>query len=84
MVSGIEYATLMASGGPVPLETRITGALHSILGIYNIPEEMRKTKLQKVFALDYKKLGDQARESFRKYVTETNEQAFRDLLQQRK
>ena len=83
LVSGIEYATLMASGGPVPLETRIAGALHSILGIYNIPEEMRQTKLQKVFAMDYKKLGDQARENFRKYVTETNEQALCELLNQR-
>ena len=81
LVSGIEYATLMAAGGPTPLETRITGAMRHILGIYNIPEEMRNTKLQKVFAMDYKALGRRVRADFRGYVERTNEQAFRDLLQ---
>ena len=47
LVSGIEYATLMTAGDPVPLETRIAGALNNILGIYGVPEETRQIKLQK-------------------------------------
>ena len=58
LVSGIEYATLMTAGDPVPLETRIAGALNNILGIYGVPEETRQIKLQKVFAMDYITLGN--------------------------
>ena len=51
LCSGIEYATLMTANDPVTLETRISGALNNILGIYGIPEETRKQKIQKVFAM---------------------------------
>ena len=51
LVSGIEYATLMTAGDPVPLETRIAGALNNILGIYGVPEETRQIKLQKVLMM---------------------------------
>lgn len=80
LVSGIEYATLMTVGDPVPLETRISGALNNILGIYGIPEEVRNRKLEKVFAMDYKNLCKQVLKSFKKYVAKTNDQTFRSLL----
>lgn len=81
IVSGIEYATLMTAGDPVPLEARISGALKNILGIYGIEENLRDEKVEKVFAMDYKNLCRQVLANFKKYVTEVNEQTFRLLLQ---
>ncbi len=80
LCSGIEYATLMMLNDPVSLETRITGALFHILGIYGIPEETRKQKIQKVFAIDRRSLGKRVLKEFREYVERANEQAFLDLL----
>ncbi len=83
LVSGIEYATLMTAGNPVPIETRISGALSSILGIYGVPEETRRIKLEKVFAMDYRNIGKQVLADFIKYVENCNVRAFADLLQVR-
>ena len=80
LCSGIEYATLMTAGDPVTLETRISGALNNILGIFGIPEETRQTKIQKVFARDYRNLGKRVLDEFKEYVEQANEQAFLDLL----
>ena len=80
LCSGIEYATLMTVGEPVSLETRISGALNNILGIFGIPEETRRTKIKKVFAMDYRSLGVQVLEEFREYVDQANEQALLELL----
>ncbi len=81
LVSGIEYATLMTAGDPVPLETRITGALNNILGIYGIPEETRNVKIRRVFEMDYRNIGKRILDEFKEYVKQANEQAFRELLQ---
>ena len=80
LVSGIEYATLMVAGDTVPLETRISGALNGILAIYGVPEEIRKTKIQKVFDLDYMGLGKSVLEEFKEYVAQSNDQAFYELV----
>ena len=80
LCSGIEYATLMTANDPVSMEMRISGALHNILGIFGIPEEIRRTKIKKVFAMDYKNLGKRVLQAFREYVEHANEQAFIDLL----
>ena len=80
LVSGIEFATLMTAGDPVPLESRITAALNNILSIYCIPEETRSLKLKKVFAMDYKTLGKRVRTAFKEFVAETNEKAFQELV----
>lgn len=80
LVSGIEYATLITAGNPVPLETRISGALNNILGIYGIPEDVRKANLKKVFAMDYKNLCKQVLKDFKTYVAKTNDQTFQALL----
>lgn len=80
LVSGIEYATLATAGDPICLETRISGALNNILLIFGLPEELRKQKIQKVFALDYRSIGSRVLSEFKKYVDKANEQALRDLL----
>ena len=80
LVSGIEYATLMTTNSSSPLEMRIEGALNSILMIYNVPEELRKQKIQKALARDYRVQGRYVLEKFTEFVEETNEHTFEDLL----
>jgi len=82
LCSGIEYATLMTAGDPLPLETRVAGALNNILRIFGIPGDIRNRKLQHLFQLDYRKLGSQTRENFRNFVENANDQAFLELLGQ--
>lgn len=73
LVSGIEYATLMPTELPVSLETRISGAINSILTIYNVPEDIRREKIQKVLTRDYRSLGKQVLQNFKDYVEEITE-----------
>ena len=80
LVSGIEYSTMMTAGDPVPLETRIKGALNIILDIFGIPEDIRRNKIGKVFAMDYRSIGKQVIADFNEYVKETNDRAFLDLV----
>ena len=79
LVSGIEYATLMTTDFSVPIQTRISGALESILRIYNVPENIRKQKIECVLSIDYKDLGTHILQNFKQYVTDTTEQAFDGL-----
>lgn len=80
LVSGIEYATLMASGDSLPLETRIRGALDHILRIFGVPAELRETKIQKVLRMDFRSIGDRMYRDFKTYVEEANDTALRELL----
>ncbi len=80
LISGVEYATLMTTGNNISLETRISGALNIILGIYGIPEDIRKAKIQKVFAMDYRTIGKKTIADFKKHVEKSNNQALRDML----
>ncbi len=80
LVSGIEFATLMTAGDPVPFEMRISGAINNILGIYGVPVDVRETKLKKVFAKDYRNIGKRVISDFKNYVAGANEQSFRDIL----
>ncbi len=68
LVSGIEYATLNAIDETVHLEARISGALNTIMMIYNVPEEVRKRKIEKTLSLDYKGMGKRIFKDFRDYV----------------
>lgn len=81
LVSGIEYATLMNAGDAVTLETRIAGALNTILGIYNIPEETRKMKINRVLGMDFRAIAARVLQGFKQFVADTNEQALEDLYQ---
>lgn len=81
LVSGIEFATLITAGNPVPLERRLTGALHNILGIYGVPEDVRNTKIQKVLTMDYKGLSKKILEEFKEYVAKINHETFLDIIE---
>lgn len=73
LVSGIEYAILIPTELPVSLESRIVGAINSILTIYNVPESVRAEKVQKVLSLDYQALGKRVLQHFKDYVEESTE-----------
>ena len=72
LVAGIEHATLNAIDKTVPLETRISGALNTIMTIYNVPEEIRKKKIEKVLAMDYRSIGKRIFNEFKEYVEKEN------------
>ena len=72
LVAGIEHATLNAIDKTVPLETRISGALNTIMMIYNVPEEIRRIKIEKVLAIDYRSIGKRIFNEFREYVEKAN------------
>lgn len=83
LVSGIEYATLMTTSTSAPLELRISGALDLILTLYNVPEEIRKQKIAKVLAMDYRALGLQVFENFKKFVDQETQQALLNLFRKK-
>ena len=80
LVSGIEYATLMTTETSSPLDVRISGALDTIMKIYNVPEEIRQKKISKVLSMDYKNLGRRIFKEFKQYINDVNEQAFEELF----
>ena len=45
-----------------------------------MPEETRKSKLQKVFTLDYMSLGKRILDEFKQYVSDANDDAFQALI----
>ena len=83
LVSGIEYATLMTTEHSASLELRIAGALNTILGIYNLPQDLRRQKIDKVLALDYKALGLRVLEEFRTFVDTRTEQVLLNLVKRK-
>ena len=84
IVSGIEYATIMKTEHSASMEHRLDGALNTIMMLFDVPEETRKIKVAKVLAMDYRAIGRQVYEEFKKYVTETNEHALDEIMKARK
>ena len=80
MVMGIQYSTITASDDIIPLKTRISGALHLILRIYNVDEETRNAEIEKVLNMDCRKIGQRVLKEFVNYVEETNEHILEDML----
>lgn len=74
LVSGIEYATLMTTPASASLEVRIAGALNQIMTLYNVPEEVRKMKIDKVLAMDYGNIGRRIFTEFTEYIDSENSQ----------
>lgn len=80
LVSGAEYAALVQAGYQVSLEMRIEGALRNILRIHNVPEDLIKLKIDKVFALDYRSIGRKVLKKFKEFAEAENENAFIELF----
>lgn len=79
LVSGIEYATLMATPSSAPLHTQIMAALDTILTVYQVPGDLRKAQLQKVLSMDYRTIGHRILQEFAEYIETENEQALEAL-----
>lgn len=77
IVSGIEYATIMTREADTPLEMQIERTLNSILLLYGVPEELRRAKISKVLAMDYRGLGRDILRDFREYIEKVNEKNLR-------
>lgn len=60
----------------MPPDTRITGALNQIMMIYNVPEEMRKVKIGKVLATNYRSIGSRILKEFIEYVERVNDMYY--------
>lgn len=82
IVSGVEYATLKTNACSPSLEMRIAGALETILATYNVPEELRKMKIQKVLGMDYRTLGRRVLKEFKEFVQKANDDAFEAMISQ--
>lgn len=77
IVSGIEYASLMKENAEnVPLDKRIAKTLNVVMKAYNVPEDIRRQKIQKVLGMDYRRIGRQFVAGFTEYVETINQQAL--------
>ena len=77
IVSGIEYATIMTSEENTPLEMQIESTLDTILKLYNVPEQIRKEKIQKILSRDYRKVSRIMLDEFKQYVNQIHEEALK-------
>ena len=84
LIMGIQYTTITADDSILPLKTRIRGALEYILNIYGIDNRTRQKEIDKVLQMDCRQLGRNVLTEFIKYINETNEQAFSEMLVGRK
>lgn len=82
VVSGVEYTALKTNDYSPPLEMRIAGALETILATYNVPEDLRKMKIQKVLGMDYRSLGRRVLKEFKEFVQKTNDDTFETMISQ--
>ena len=80
IISGIEYATLMTTEHSSPLAIRIEGALNAIMLLFGVPEDVRKRKIDKVLAMDYRAIGRGLFGDFKRYVNHENKKAIDQML----
>ena len=84
LISGIEYSTLMVTESSSPLDVRISGALNTLMMIYNVPEEIRRDKIRKALSMDYRSMGRQILSEFVKFVNDTTESMYDELFNGKK
>lgn len=70
----------MSTNAPLAFDFRIEGALNQILSIYNVPEEIRKIKIEKVLAMNHRLIGKRIFGEFKEYVAKMNELAYEEKL----
>ena len=83
IVSGIEYATIMTREADTPLPLQIERTLSAIMLLYNVPEELRKIKISKVLATDYRSLGRKIFKDFKDYIEMVNEQNLEAAMEEK-
>ncbi len=76
LYSGIEYGTFSALGNSGDsLDLIVATGIDSILRLYNVPEELRNKKIEKIIAMDYRSFGRKILSDFKDYITAVNWQA---------
>lgn len=80
LVMGLQYAAIVPTDADISLKTRISGALHQILGIYNVDEDTRHTEIDKVLSKDCRGISRRVLEEFIGYVEKTNEHALEEII----
>lgn len=84
VVSGIEYSMFMEENAEdIPLDARIAAGLDAVLKIYGLPEELRRSKVEKVLSMDYRAIGRRILQDFMKYVENKNAQALEAAARQK-
>jgi hypothetical protein len=63
-----------------PLEYRIESALDTVMSLFGVPIELRRSKIAKVLTMDYRSIGRKVYGEFKEYVTETNDHALEEVL----
>lgn len=82
IVSGIEYATLATrTTEEVTLERKVTYGLDSILKLYNVPEELRRLKIEKVMTSGFQGQGKDLLREFIEFTEAVNAEAVRNALE---
>lgn len=86
VVSGIEYGVILNTDLETPFDERLTFALDSIMKLFNVPEEIRKVKIEKVLKMDYLTLGSTILQKFKDYVAKVNASALKEaeIIKKRK
>ena len=84
IVSGIEYATIMTSEQDTPLDKQVEKALDSIMMLYGVPEELRRAKIAKVLAMDYRNIGQRILKGFKEYIDKVNEENLKVANKEKK
>lgn len=72
IVSGIEYATIMTKEEQTPLALQIEKTLDTILYLYGVPRELRRSEIERVLAMDYRALGRNILRDFKEYIERIN------------
>ena len=67
-----------------PLAKQIEKALDSILMLYGVPEELRRQKIEKVLAMDYRGIGKRILKGFKEYIDKVNEENLKNANKKKK
>ena len=79
LVSGIEYTTYMNTESSPNLDVRIAGAIGMVMMVFGVPEEIWRKKVDKVLAMDYRKIGREILAEFIEYTDALTEEEL-DML----
>jgi hypothetical protein len=64
----------MTCENDTPLDKQTDKALDSIMMLYGVPEELRRQKIEKVLAMDYRSIGQRILRGFKEYIDKVNEE----------
>lgn len=79
LVKGLQYAAIVPTDANIPVKMRIAGALHQILGMYNVAEDVRQKEIDRVLAMECRSISKQVWQEFIGYVERTNQQHIEAL-----